>query len=222
MAITSAAELSVPKPLYQREQTAPKSELDRDSFMKLLVAELKNQDPLEPMNARESITQLSQMTGVEKLTGIEKSLTELRAETAGLASTQISNLVGRTATADVTTLTVGATGTADGAFQLQNRAAETNIEIRNSAGDVVRTLHLGDVFPGAHNFTWDGNDEVGARVEAGRYSVGVVAKDASGNAITAGTTVSGMVTGVNYDNGLPELQLGSTRVLLGDVKSIAQ
>src|SRR5687768_12595215 len=78
----------------------PTSQLGKQDFMKLLVAQLKNQDPLNPMDSREMITQLSTLTSVEKLTSVDQSLTQLRAETTGMAGIQTSSLIGRTVTAD--------------------------------------------------------------------------------------------------------------------------
>ena len=222
MGIESVADLTTPKSLHLRDQSAPSADLDRESFMKLLVAELQHQDPMEPMQARETITQLSQLTSVEKLAGIEEGIIGVRAETAGLASTQIASFVGRTISADATTLMVANTGMAEGSFSLDNRASSVQVVLRDANGDAVRTLEYGDTFPGPHNFQWDGNDDSGTRVPPGRYSVEIAAKDDGGNPIPSSTVVSGVVTKVSYENGVPELMMGSTRVLLGDVTSIAQ
>lgn len=222
MAVDSVAELTTPKALHLRPESAASPDLDRDSFMKLLVAELKHQDPLDPLKAREMITQLSTLTSVEKLISIEEGITAVREETAAVASSNVTSMVGRTATADASSLVLSGNGVAGGSFQIPSRAEEVEVAIRNPSGELVRTLSLGDTFPGNHAFAWDGNDEAGNPMPVGRYGIAVSAKSPEGNPVPASTTISGMVTEISYENGAPEVVIGDTRVLLGDVTSIAQ
>lgn len=222
MPIDSLAELTVPESLHQRQQTAPSQELDRSSFMKLLVAELKNQDPLEPLEAREMVTQLSQLSAVERLASIEEGVAGVRAEMTGMASTQLSSLLGRMVTADASSLVLGSAGAASGVFEVPRQAASVEVTVRDGTGDVVRTLVLPNAPPGSHNFTWDGNDDGGKRLPPGRYAVDVAAEDEQGNRLNASTRLSGIVTEVSYGNGTPEVVVGTTRVLFNEVTSIAQ
>ncbi|MDD9942993.1 MAG: hypothetical protein OXU20_18275 [Myxococcales bacterium] len=222
MPIDSVEELSIPAPLDRRNDPPPSQELDRESFMKLLVAELKNQDPLEPLQAREMVTQLSQLTSVEKLINIEQGIAAVQAETAGVASTQLSSLVGRQVTADVSAVDLGQTGGVTSQFNVQSRAAEVEVTIREPTGEVIRVVKLGDTFPGLRSFSWDGNNESGERMPPGRYGVEVSGRDADGLQVVTSTEVSGIVSAVSYDTGLPQLVMGNTKVMLGDVTSIAQ
>jgi len=213
---TAAAAAYVPAPAN------PNGAIDKDGFLKLLVAELKAQDPMDPMDAREMVAQLSQLSTVEKLSGIDKSLTELRAETAGMASTQISSLVGRTVSADSTRMLLGTDQAAAGNFTLDGQADSVNLEIRDAQGTHVRTLNLGERYPGMQPFEWDGMDDQGTRAPAGSYTFEIAARNAGGQIVTASTRVSGVVTQVSYESGAPELIVGESRILLGDVTSIAQ
>lgn len=222
MPINSVEELSIPAPLNSRPKQAASQELDRESFMKLLVAELKNQDPLDPLQAREMVTQLSQLTGVEKLISIEQGIGAVQQEMAGVAGTQLSSLVGREVTADVSAVQLNDMGPVTGTFNVLSRAEDVEVTVRDPGGEVVRVLRLGSAFPGNRTFTWDGNDESGTRMPAGRYAVEVSATDANGFPVVTGTEVSGRVSAVDYDGGVPQLVLGNARIMLGDVTSIAQ
>lgn len=222
MAINSVEELTIPESLSKRGIKEPSQELDRDTFMKLLVAELKNQDPTDPLNAREMVTQLSQLSSVERLTAIEAGVANMQAETAGLASTQVSSLVGRMVTADASSMALGMLGSTEGTFSLSEPASSVDVAIYSGDGRLVRTLPLGEQHPGNNRFLWDGFDSEGVRVEAGRYQMSVTARDMQGNPITAATSLSGRVTEVHYDNGVPELMVGQSKVLFSDVTSIAQ
>lgn len=222
MAISSVTDLSIASAQSGVGRGAASQELDRESFMKLLVAELKNQDPLDPLQAREMVTQLSQLTSVEKLISIESGISAVQAETAGIASTQLSDLVGRNVTAEVKNVHLGQTGQATGSFELMGRASKVEVTIRNAAGDVVQVVPMGDTFPGVHNFNWNGSDAEGNRASQGQYSFDVRATDANGLPVVVGTQLTGRVTSVSYENGLPQLVMGNAKIMLGDVTSIAQ
>ena len=195
-------------------------DLGRDAFMKLLIAQLENQDPLEPMDAQETITQLAELTSVEHLMGIESRIGALEIATAGMANTQVASLLGRDVTASGGNLRLDSQGTARGAYNLGAAASEVTITIRNDAGDVVRTVEVGSQSIGPHTFDWDGSDATGGRAPAGRYTMEVTARGADGNAINVSDEVSGRVDGVTYENGFPELQVGGRTILLGDVRSV--
>ncbi|MBI2893699.1 MAG: hypothetical protein HYY06_09120 [Deltaproteobacteria bacterium] len=218
MAISAVSTATVPQTTGGSAQT---SEIGRDAFMKLLVAQMRNQDPLDPMEARDFVTQLSQLTGVQELVTIGERVQALEIATAGVANTQVATLTGKTVTAKADTIRLEENGPGQTAFQLDGRAKEVTVTIRDESGQVVRTLELGESFPGSHSIVWDGNDASGQRAAAGRYTVEVAAKDESGNAVGTSTKVTGIVTGVSYENGYPELIVGEARVLLGDVVSIS-
>lgn len=192
--------------------------------MQLLVAQLKAQDPLDPMDSRDFITQLSQLTGVEQLTTVADRVAALEIATAGMANTQVASLVGKSVTADASSLRIDEMGSATSAYQLDAAAHETTVTIRDAQGRVIRTMQLGEGFPGAHTLTWDGNDDSGARVPPGRYTFEVAAKDAAGNPVGSSTRITGLVSGISYEHGYPELVVGEAeaRILLGDVVSISQ
>ncbi|MCB9632457.1 MAG: hypothetical protein H6721_10045 [Sandaracinus sp.] len=210
---------NTPGPLAT-EPTAPKSTLDRDAFLRLLVTQLQNQDPLDPMDAREMVTQLSELTGVEKLESIETQLATLQIASAGMANVQASGLVGRTVTADLSSLRVEETGDATGGYVLEGSASSVTITIRDDEGNVLRTLEEPGGMPGSHGYAWDGLDDAGNRVPPGRYRVEISAKNESGAPVEVRSEVRGMVSSVSYEGGYPELLVGETRVLLGDVTSI--
>ena len=200
----------------------PQGGMGQETFMKLLVAELKNQDPLNPMEAREMVTQLSELTSVEKLAAIDHRLQVLEVGTAGLANTQAAGLAGKLVTANADRLILGELGGAEGAFNLSGRAEKVTIAIRNAAGRTVRTLSLNSTFPGTHTVSWDGKDDMGRHAGAGVYTMSVSAEDAGGLPVVTSSQVRGVVGHVSYENGYPELIIGNARVLLGDVVSIAQ
>lgn len=96
------------------------------------------------------------------------------------------------------------------------------ISVINDAGRVVKTFDLDKTGAGTQPINWDGTTDGGERATAGQYTFQVAAKDKNGSPIGTDMTVQGIVTGVFYENGYPELVVGSTRVPLKNVTSISQ
>jgi flagellar basal-body rod modification protein FlgD len=201
----------------------PKGDMGADTFMKLLVAELKNQDPSQPMDARQMVEQLSQLSGVQKLTEIDDKLTSLQSGSTATTSLQSSGLIGRTVSAKTNHLSVtdGLTQPS-GSYQLQGNAKDVTIKVMNADGTVVRSLDAGALKGGSQSFKWDGNMDNGKRADTGAYSFQVSAVDDKGIPVPASSEVSGLVTEVTYENGAPEVVVGGAHVALSDVTSIAQ
>ena len=196
--------------------------LDPASFMRLLVAQIRNQDPLQPMDTTAMMTQLTQLTQVERLVAIDGRLLDLSVATASVANAQAADLAGRTVEADTSQLLVSEGSVSAGAFELDRAASQVRVEIRDASGLVVRTLELGPETAGPVRFEWDAHDEHGGRVSPGRYRISVVAADADGNEVDARTAIRGVVDAVSYEHGYPELEIGGAHVLLGDVRSVAR
>ncbi|MEY4578616.1 MAG: hypothetical protein RL701_3319 [Pseudomonadota bacterium] len=200
----------------------PKGDLSEEAFMKLLVAELKQQDPMDPMQAREMVAQLASLTSVQKLTTIEDKLTLLHDGSVASTSMQSANLIGRTVTAQKSRLQLSGIGLPTGGYTLPSAADSVSVKVLNSEGKVVRTLELGAQKAGQQSFQWDGRSDGKARLSNGAYTFDVTAKNAQGTTVPASTQVSGLVSEVTFENGAAEVVVGGARVSLADVTQIAQ
>jgi len=196
--------------------------LAKDDFMKLLVAQLKNQDPNNPLDTKELVTQLSQLTSVEQLVTMNDKLASLTTATNSMAANQSSGLIGKTVRGTADSVQLTSTGVATSAVKLSQNAEKVTVSVTNDAGRVVRTMQLDNKSAGVLQLSWDGKSDSGERLVNGTYKFEVSAKDKNGVAIEADQTVSGIVTGVDYDNGAPQLVIGTTRVPLSQVSSISQ
>ncbi|HKU44573.1 MAG TPA: FlgD immunoglobulin-like domain containing protein [Polyangiales bacterium] len=200
----------------------PKGDMDKNTFMKLLVAELKQQDPMDPMQAREMVGQLSQLSSVEKLNSIDEKLSSLQNLSAASSGIANAGLIGRQVVADAHTLLQTGKEAVNGGFNLPSAADKVQIKIRDSAGQLVKTMELGAQKLGPNTFSWSGDTDKGNRAPVGSYTFEVTAKAANGNPVVASTRVTGLVTEVSYEGGAPEVIVGGARIPLGDVVSIAQ
>jgi flagellar basal-body rod modification protein FlgD len=212
----------VKAPTYTAATANPKGILGQDAFMKLLVAELKAQDPMDPMKSREMVGQLADLSEVEKLTGIDDKMTTLQNITASSSGISNAGLIGRRIEADTKNLTLGDAGGSSALYSLSDNASTVTVKVRDSSGTVVKNLDMGGKNLGPQTLKWDGTNDRGDRAPSGLYSFEITAKNAVGHPVVATTKVSGLVTKVTYENGTPEVVVGNSNVPLGDVTSIAQ
>ena len=196
------------------------SNLGPEAFMWLLVTQIRNQDPMKPMDTQEMMQQLTQLSSVERLVAIDGRLQSLEVANAAMANTQATDLVGRVVEADTSHLNLGELGSSTGSFSLEGPAQNVEVTIRDAQGNVVRTLPLGAASAGPRTFTWDGDDDNGQRVAAGQYTISVSATDGNGHPVASRLTVRGTVRSVSYEGGYPTLHVGDTAVMMGDVRSI--
>jgi flagellar basal-body rod modification protein FlgD len=182
--------------------------LDKTAFLKLLVEQLKNQDPLKPQDDSAFVAQLAQFSSLEQSMTMNDKLDTMTAQIAGLSNSQSTNLVGSEATVRGNLITVDGTGVgAPLAFDLSGAAASTTVTITNQSGTAIRTITGGAHAPGVAQMQWDGRDDAGTIQPAGSYQVTVTAKDAAGNPVSVNQQTSGQVMNVSFDKGYPVLQL---------------
>lgn len=196
--------------------------LSKEDFMKLLIAQLKNQDPQAPVDSKEFVTQLSQLTSVEQLTNMSEQLKNLQLATTSMMNNQASSFVGRQIEANGSKLHLGASGGASSGIQLMQPAQEVTLTIRDAQGQAQRVLELGSTKAGLTPVDWDGNADNGERLAAGAYTMTVEAKDKDGNPVVSSAQISGIVSQVSYERGFPELVVGDARVALANVTTIKQ
>jgi len=202
--------------------TAPTTDsaLGPDSFLRLLVTQIRNQDPMQPMDTEGMMQQLAQLTSVERLVAIDDRLASLSLATAGMANSQAADLVGRSVEADTSHLMLREGESISGAFHLPAPATASEVAIYDDAGRLVRTLDLGAQAAGNQSFTWDGRMEDGSSAPTGRYRVVVTARNADGGPVNAEMTIRGRVDSVGYDGGYPVLDVDGASVMMGDIRSI--
>lgn len=189
-----------------------------DSFLTLLTAQLKNQDPLSPMDSTQFTTQLVQFTGVEQSIRQNQSLETLIGLQKGSSSAAAVNYLGKTVKTDGSSLLLsGATGTLD--YSLAGPSAGTTIAILDSQGGVIRTLN-GANTPGQHSIAWDGRSDNGTLYADGSYSVRISAKDSNNNPVAVSTGLTGVVTDVSLADDKIILTVGGNKIPLTDVVSV--
>lgn len=182
--------------------------LGQDAFMKLLVAQIQHQDPLNPQSNTEFVSQLAQFSSLSEQTTTNKLLELVSIQQKGLANTDDVQLIGKSVTVSGNSLTSTGQGYAvPGSFTLSAAASSVSVSISDASGNVVRTIDVGAHGAGVTPFSWDGRNDTGTVQPAGSYKISVTAKDAKGNPIGVTESTTGVVKSVSYDANGPLLTL---------------
>ena len=192
-----------------------------ESFMSLLTAQIKNQDPLSPMDSTQFTQQLVQMTGVEQQLLTNDLLEKLVSNTGSGIQTSVS-LLGRDVRALNSTAKLTA-GKAEWGYKLDRDALDVSVEIVDESGKTVQVIKPTENKAGDHTITWDGKDRTGQQLpNGGTYTLRVTAKDAVGAAVSVTNFVQGLVTGVEQVDGQTLITVNGVRVSWDKVTSIAE
>lgn len=216
--------------------------LGQDEFLKMLVTQLSNQDPLNPLEGHEFAAQLAQFTSVEQLMSLNETLAgqgemfNLLAETMGESLVAQVDLLGtltdslhRSAAAGLVGQTVEVATTAqpwtgEGAvalsFELGAPVDEVAVVVRDAEGAVVGTFPTGAFEAGRHTLEWDGTDADGNRLPPGNYTLSLEAIDASGQSITPTIQQQGVVDRVSFGPQGVLVWIDGVAVPFSDITSI--
>lgn len=201
-----------------------KKQLDKDDFMKIMVYQMRYQDPTKPVDAEKMATQLAQITSVEQLKSINKNIEKMNSSTTDQLST--AGLIGKFVTVDQNRLLHMEGGDESLTFHLPVAARDAAIQIFSSEGELVAERPLGEQSQGPVNFQWDGKLSTGAKAPTGYYSYRVNAFDQQSRPIAIDLKSTKQVIGVSFEGAEPALLVGdaksSNKVLLTQIIRIEQ
>jgi len=214
---------NAPRPVSSMQPAAGQGtpDLGEDDFLRLLTTQLQHQDPLNPMENTEFVTQLSQFTSLERLENMSRSLEALALSQSANTSAQMVSFIGKDVVTSSPEFFHAAGETTEVGFSVDQPVSEVTVTIRDADGKVVRTEQLGAFEAGDHEFAWDGLNSDGSPMGSGNYEVEVTALDEEGNPLTATIETSHHIVGVSYANGFPVLLFDDgTEASAGEVREI--
>ncbi|MDX8396503.1 MAG: flagellar hook assembly protein FlgD [Mariprofundaceae bacterium] len=196
---------------------------DKQIFLKLLVAQMENQDPLKPQDPTQMSAQLAQFNMVEQQTNTNKWLEQIAAgnglSNSGGASGSDASYLGRTVTLNQSNVAFNGSPVSFDA-RLDGNATQSFIVIRNGEGTPIRTISLGAKNAGTHPMTWDGVNDLGNPSPPGNYNIEIAATDIQGLIVPAFAQRSGIVDAVRFTSSGTEFVVGGMPASLSDITEI--
>ena len=191
-----------------------------DTFLNILTTQLKNQNPLDPLDTNQFTAQLVQFTGVEQQLKTNEFLEALLLNTQTSYRADAVSYIGKEVTASGETAELK-DGGAYWAYDAETNVANATVTINNAAGSVVYT-ETGSLNAGPGAFLWDGVGSDGNTQPDGIYTVDIKGTNLAGNTVKISTSSVGVVTAVDFSGSEPMLTVGKNKVALSDVTSIRQ
>lgn len=208
---------------YSQQNTAS-SELNQDQFLSMLVAQMSYQDPLAPMDSQQFAAQLAQFTSVEQLVQMNASLdASLEAQllmNQAVNNTMSAQLMGLNVEAINETVVLDDGESTPIMYELPGTATTVTVTIYDDDGSVVKTEVLGMQPAGEHTYEWDGTNDLGVSVNNGEYTFEVTAATSEGNSLQVDQFITGIITGVIYEDGSAVLKIGNLPVYLSNVTAL--
>lgn len=201
-----------------------KGELSQEDFFALLTTQLAQQDPFKPLDNTEFVAQMAQFSSLESLQAMQSSFSDLASAMTSNQALQASALVGRTVLVPSNVASFDGTSEVRGMAALSSPATNGVLRIEDQAGQLIRTIELGDLDQGPNEFTWDGNDENGYPAAPGLYTISVTG-NVYGSETSLPTGVFARVDSVNLGGAQGGIYLnldGLGSVSLDDVSQIRE
>ena len=201
--------------------TSQTSAMGKEDFLNLLIAQLQNQDPLNPTDSTEFTAQLAQFSSLEQLSNVNQNLMELKDFQASTNNSQAVSLIGKAITANGNSIRLTDDGPVRCDFNLAEDADLIVASIYDSTGKFVAEFESPNLSAGSHSLFWDGRDENRNRMANGNYTFEIQAADAKGRDIDTTTFFNGRVDRVIFEKNTSYLIAGNQKVALGDVIEVA-
>lgn len=187
--------------------------IGKDVFLKMLIAQLKNQNPLNPMDGTDFAAQLAQFSSLEQLTNMSAQMEKLSSSIGSMVNSQLVDMIGSCVTAKGNAIVADGT-TKTLSYTLPSDIKSGQADIYDAGGNLVASQKLGSAKAGLNTLSWNTSGL------SGNYTFAVTGQDAKGNPVSGTTMTSGTVTGVNFQSGSSTLVVNGQSIAFGDIVSI--
>lgn len=204
------------------ETTLESTGLDQDAFLQLLLTEIEYQDPLDPMDSTEYVSQLAELSSLEQLTAIEESMADVVSSVEEATSVSALSYLGTEVEAEGSSVSLEDGQASAVTYTLSEDATEVYINIYDADGNIVDTVTPGEQEAGEYTYQWRGQDYDGETQSDGLYSIYIYSEDSDGELSLASTSVAGTVTGVEQSSSGVVLTLDDGRTVnMADVTNVS-
>ena len=196
------------------------ADMGRNEFMDLMMAQMQNQNPLDPQKNEDFVAQLAQFSSLEEMQSLNTSVEDAMGQFRSTQALQASAMVGQQVQVEGNIANLGPEGEVKGAVEVPSATSNLRVNVYNPSGELVRQMDMGQQGSGTVDFSWDGENGDGDLMEPGDYRVQAEAQY-DGETQELATRLNANVDSVNLENGGVTLNLaGRGSVPLDQVKQI--
>lgn len=206
----------------KKMRTVGDSSMGKDAFMTLLLAQMKNQDPTNPLKSHEMSAQLAQFTSLEKLNNINDGIEGLRKDQQPSHNFEALSFIGKTISTDNSKVSrMDKDAHHDIRFTLPSDAVKLSMTVKDAEGKPIRTLDFKNLKAGKNELDWNGLTDDGSSAPLGDYAISFEATGSNGRKLAVETKTEGVISGVNFTPHGPQLMVGKQVINMSEVKSIS-
>ncbi len=200
-------------------KAAAEDKLGRDSFLKMFIAQMNNQDPLNPMDISQMSSQLAQYSSLEQLLNINSNLESIESVQSSSNKYQTIDLIGKEVQADSSTLVLDNGKAAKGFFNL-GESANCTVYILDENGVPIKSIEMGALQPGNNEFEWDGFDDNKKLYKSGQFTYEVKAINNNEENVSVNKFIKGTVSGIDLSDEEPILYVNATPLTMSQIVNI--
>jgi flagellar basal-body rod modification protein FlgD len=204
----------------QKKAGHKRNEMGKDDFVKLMSAQLKYQDPINPLKNEEMAAQLAQFSALEQMMNVNQNLEKMAAAQKPQDNVLAASLIGKKIQTDSSRFNLEKGGQPEIKFGIPSDAETVNVSVVDAKGEVIREIELGAMVMGDQSIRWDGKNKNNQQAPVGEYTFRVSASANGGKPLTINTGASGVVSGVVFEGGKPLLLVGDRKIALESVGRI--
>ncbi len=194
-----------------KEARPVKKVLDKDDFMRIMITEMKHQDPTKPMDSDRMATQMAQITSVEQMKNVSNSIEKLADKSSASDRLAMSMMIGKSVTVDKSRFAhqKGTLSTIN--FDLPEAASKVKLVMMDERGEEVATRELDPMEAGANTYNWDGVNASNLQAPSGTYAIRIEAENKVGAKIKVDSITRENVVGVTFEGGEANFLIGNPK-----------
>ncbi|MCO5142765.1 MAG: hypothetical protein M9962_06720 [Oligoflexia bacterium] len=185
----------------QKIDKKTRNEMGKDDFVKLMTAQLKHQDPINPMKNEQMAAQLAQFSALEQMVNMNKNIEQLAAAQKPSENVLAASLIGKRIVTDKAKFAYEKGSNPELKFDLPDNASNVNVSVVNDKGEIVREISLSNMMKGPQSIKWDGKNDKNQEMGAGEFSFKITAVDDQERPMQIKLNSTGLVSGVVFEGG---------------------
>ncbi len=188
-----------------------KKTLGKDDFLRIMVTQMKNQDPTNPFKAEQMASEIAQFTSVEQLQNVNQNLSKISSQNRPMEQMVMTNLIGKYVTIDKERFPHIEGQSEVLNFKLPRDASVVQVSIVGENGEIVLEKAIGEQKSGDNSFSWDGLKSNSIPAKSGNFMFRIQAKDSRGKTIETNPQIQARVIGVSFEGGEPVFLVGDSK-----------